>query len=440
MRHRSLTCLLVVLCLHCNDQKPATNEPPDVGESVDLATQDAARNDATLVADSSVPDAAVADLGPDMAPPAPDPCLNDDDCTGSAICVIETGRCVCDAAASTCVDEIAPGHWIEVADSQLRSVFPPSETVPGNPATVIAAWGGGVYDTDRDRLVLWGGGHADYSGNEVYVFDLNTLQWERLNEPSLDVGGDEASGYYPDGLPRSRHTYDYIAYVPPLGSMCSMGGSALYPSGQINVSSVDCFSFETLAWSRFADAPAGTIAGIADYDPVAQRVAYVVGPQLRYLAQWSAVPDTWTTHGDNFTNGGLGIRLTGRVDPVARRFVAVGQGAAYTWTIDEPGNFAEVPLATTNAPANYDRSNPGLTFDTDLGRIVHWGGGTSLWSLDLAGNVWEEHAAAPENTVSPSEPNSNGTYGRFRYAPNLGVYVLVNDAAENVFLFRLPAD
>lgn len=334
--------------------------------------------------------------------------------------------------------DIAPGHWLEVAGSNLSAVFPPQDTVPGNPATVIDAWGGAVYDTDRDRLVLWGGGHADYSGNEVYAFDLNSLQWERLSDPSLDVGGDEASGYYPDGLPRSRHTYDYIVYVPPLGAMCSMGGAALWMSGQINISSVDCFGFETRTWTRYADAPEGTIAGIADYDPIARQVAYVLGPQLRYLATWDVDADSWTTHGDNFTNGGLGIRLTGRVDPVARRFVAVGNGAGYTWELDRSDNFAEVPLTAVSTPPNFDLSNPGLTFDTKLERVVYWGGGDTLWSLDFAQNTWVQHAPAADNSVIPTAPNSNGTYGRFRYAPNLDVYVLVNDATENVFLFRMP--
>ena len=27
-------------------------------------------------------------------------------------------------------------------------------------------------DTTRGRLVIWGGGHADYKGNEIYAFDF----------------------------------------------------------------------------------------------------------------------------------------------------------------------------------------------------------------------------------------------------------------------------
>jgi hypothetical protein len=38
----------------------------------------------------------------------------------------------------------------------------------------MAAWGGGAHDTKRDRLIVWGGGHGDYGGNELYAFDVNT--------------------------------------------------------------------------------------------------------------------------------------------------------------------------------------------------------------------------------------------------------------------------
>lgn len=46
-----------------------------------------------------------------------------------------------------------------------------------------------------------GRGHGDYSGNELYAFEINTMSWSRLTETSADVGGEEASGLYPDGVP-----------------------------------------------------------------------------------------------------------------------------------------------------------------------------------------------------------------------------------------------
>ena len=57
-------------------------------------------------------------------------------------------------------------------------------TAVGGQAAVMSACGGGTLDTARDRLLVWGGGHGDYAGNELCAFDLATLQWSRLTEPS----------------------------------------------------------------------------------------------------------------------------------------------------------------------------------------------------------------------------------------------------------------
>jgi hypothetical protein len=84
---------------------------------------------------------------------------------------------------------------------------------------VVNAWSGGVYDPVLDQLLIWGGGHTDYAGNEVYAFDMGSLTWQRLTDPYtlIDaVGAVESSGEYPDAQgnplpqqPRSRHTYNY---------------------------------------------------------------------------------------------------------------------------------------------------------------------------------------------------------------------------------------
>lgn len=414
----------------------ATSSEVTAGATVGTAPSTTATSspDATTAVDSSG-DSSTADAGSTGAPTPM--CTDDDGCPRGTHCDVATGTCRCDPGAAQCLGELPAGHWVELEGTAMQDVFPPQDTVPGSRPAIVLAWSGGVYDRDRNRMVVWGGGHADYSGNEVYAFDLEALAWSRLNEPSLDVGGDEASGYYPDGLPRSRHTYDYVVYVPELGAMCSAGGAGLWMSGQISVANFDCFDFDTLQWSSRAPAPDGSIGGIADYDPVAGRVAYVAGPGIRYLTDYDVAADVWTVHGDNFTNGGLGYGLTGRVHPSARKFVGVGGSAIYAWDLDIPGGVVESTLVLADAPPGFDRSNPGLDYDASLDRLVWWGGGTSLWSLDLDGMTWVEHPAAPESPVVPPEPVTNGTFGRFRYAIADDVFVLVNQTDQNVFARRL---
>ena len=86
---------------------------------------------------------------------------------------------------------LQPGQWYEVPNSKMAEVVPVTgiDNIRNNsgPEGIMSLWSGGTYDTKRDRLIVWGGGHMGYGGNEVYVFDINTLQWTRLNDPSPTI-------------------------------------------------------------------------------------------------------------------------------------------------------------------------------------------------------------------------------------------------------------
>src|SRR5688572_3397931 len=98
---------------------------------------------------------------------------------------------------------------------------------------IMYPWCGGTVDQSRKSVVLWGGGHGDYHGNEAYecVLNTNTPAWTRITNPSTASGGSEALGQYGDGQPRSFHTYGYSVYcdnvarcVQPVSSACSFSG------------------------------------------------------------------------------------------------------------------------------------------------------------------------------------------------------------------------
>src|SRR5271167_2245505 len=64
----------------------------------------------------------------------------------------------------------------------------------------IIPWSGGAADDAHQRLIMWGGGHSDYAGNEVSVLNLTgTPSWERFTSPTMPVPfvGD---GKYWEGL------------------------------------------------------------------------------------------------------------------------------------------------------------------------------------------------------------------------------------------------
>src|SRR6202030_1238686 len=103
---------------------------------------------------------------------------------------------------------------------------------------VVRAWSGGIADTKRNRLIVWGGGHTDYSGNEVYSLNLNASPptLTRLNQPGAVVSTSCASeptdpfdpSALSDGSPTSRHTYYDLTYIPTADVMYSFTGGLGY--------------------------------------------------------------------------------------------------------------------------------------------------------------------------------------------------------------------
>ncbi len=62
--------------------------------------------------------------------------------------------------------EILPGQWHEIPHSSLVASGLPGTT--GGAVHNITAWSGAALDSETNRLYVWGGGHADYAGNEVF--------------------------------------------------------------------------------------------------------------------------------------------------------------------------------------------------------------------------------------------------------------------------------
>lgn len=99
---------------------------------------------------------------------------------------------------------------MELPNTKIRSVLP-SVVPQGNPADLVVAWGGGTVDTARNRLLVWGGGHANYWGNEMYALDLPSLSIKRIIDPSPLTSQSNCQSALPDGTPVSRHTYYGLA-------------------------------------------------------------------------------------------------------------------------------------------------------------------------------------------------------------------------------------
>jgi len=334
-------------------------------------------------------------------------------------------------ALSQGLSGLKPGEWFEAPDSHLEAVKP--DPLPnGSITAVMAAWSGGSYDSKRDKLIVWGGGHSDYAGNEVYAFDVNSLKWQRLSEPSTDVGGIESSGEYPDGTPRSRHTYDYVQYVPVIDRFCTFGGGGLYPSGQTGTAKTHCFDPAAAKWERKADAIGAGTGSLTAVDPATGMVwMQGAGSDVRF-SSWDPGADKWTQY-STYSQGWLDYSLTAAIG--GDKFLAIGGGHALLWNVENPDRQPVEP-AMKGDTGILAVNCPGLAYDPVRGRFAAWAGGKDIYYLDPSTWTWTKEGPAPGNTVIPTTAEKNGTYGRFRYIPSRDLFIGVNRTNEDVFIFR----
>ena len=351
-------------------------------------------------------------------------------------------------ASADVLDDIQPGHWFRVANSDLDQMNP---CPPDNCAWsgsgfkgIILAWSGAAFDTSRDRLIIFGGGHGDYFGNDVYAFDVDTRQWESVSPPSTNVGGSEPSGLYPDGTPRSRHTYNSLEYSPELDSLLAIGAPGTAPQSTTGDSFVHKLNMSgSPEWTRARNVPAnGTRFGITVRDPDTGYIWYQASGSGQ-LARFDPADNSWQTYGSRPMN----IYASGAYDPVRKQILVLGgnsNGNAMVW--DVSGNTPTVSNLLNNSTFNntnsfsvHTRQAPGLAYDAVSDRFVLWDGGASVFTINPDTFAIERRTPTSGNPVTPTQANPQGTYGRFRYIPSRNLFIVVNETDEDVYFYRLGA-
>jgi hypothetical protein len=330
---------------------------------------------------------------------------------------------------------LRPGHWMDVANSHLASVIysgPLHDQMFGatGPDSIMIAWSGGVLDTNNDSLIVWGGGHADYYGNEVYSFSLKTLTWTKLDNPSLE-NPDITVNINPDGTPVSTHTYDSLAFIPGLNSMFVAGewGNRATDSTQSWLFNPDIQNpNSTGVWQQAANYTAGLIDTIAAYDPVTQNVFAI--NSNHGLESYNPSTNSWTVIGNTPV---AGWAETGALDPADHILVTTGQGHLSVVNLTTG---AVVQPTSSGDQTVQNGASPGFVWDSAANLFVGWNGGSTLYTLDPHTWQWTAHAAVADNTIMPTAAASNGTFGRFQYDAADNVFVVVNDISQDVYVYK----
>lgn len=339
------------------------------------------------------------------------------------------------------IEELKPGYWYEVPNSRIRDVLP-NPIPPGatGPASVIVAWNSGAYDTKRDRLIVWGGGHGDYGGNEIYTFDINTLRWSRIWGPSPNIPPppDSCGETYSDGNPVSRHTYDGLEYLPNVDRFWTHGGS-LYCGGGWGTRATWHFDFGGLRWTRRADHPNDSDLGkVSTYDPTTGRVLVDgAGSSYSRLYEYDPVANAWIQRG----LGAIGnYHQTATFDWKRKLFVRIGGGEVDVYDLSQSGLVQPRRVSTTGDTTMVNTAYPGITYDPVSDKIVAWHGGATVFTLNLDTWNWQRVSPAPTNTVIPTQAPWQGTYKRWRYVPSKNAFIGVNSIDENVWIYKLSGD
>jgi hypothetical protein len=341
-------------------------------------------------------------------------------------------------SANPVIQGMAADTWQSLPNTKIRPLCPASTACTGingieGCGAVVWSWSGGTFDTRRNRIIIWGGGHGAYFGNEVYGFDVNALTWSRITEPSCPVASNTTcQGTLSDGTPNGRHTYDGLDYIAHADAFFCFGGS-LSCGTPCHSNLTWTLDFATNKWKDMQ--PAGTPPGqgqlvclTSAYDSLTRKV-YLRDPYNLYSYDYTA--NQWTTLG-SWT--GPWADQTSTIDTKRRLLFAGGSGSLIVRDLvanrDVTANWQ-----TTGGASIIAAAAPGLKYDPvsdNLVALVNF----TVYELDMATKAWTQKATA---NITPPSQYHGGHYGRFSYSPAENAFFFVPAVDDNVWVYKHTA-
>lgn len=138
------------------------------------------------------------------------------------------------------LDATPVGGWVK-ANTNLYSaaVATGASALPNesytNPGSIVRAWSSMAWDSNRGQLYIWGGGHANYIGNDMHVWNAATGTWSLGSLPSriekISTAVDPRTYLVvDDAAPQSAHTFDGNVFLP-VNDMFLTFGDAVFNTG-----------------------------------------------------------------------------------------------------------------------------------------------------------------------------------------------------------------
>jgi hypothetical protein len=338
--------------------------------------------------------------------------------------------------------------WYQVPNTSVSSLCPSYSDVQGTGGCAggFQGWSGGLLDTNRNKLVLHIGGHTDYYGNELYGINFNDSPIAPSLVKDASHGGQIANlnttpEAYTDGSPSGRHTYMGLIYLPTqdnyflYGAFKSVSGNSTDTVWLFNPRTASTSG--GTGWSSFLPgtrpqpASNGSVP-LTAYDPVTDAI-YEIEDNIPNFWKFSPATNTWT-----LLNGSSGAcpstaSSSSGIDPVNRLYFCVGNGLFWKVGLNSP--FTETNITSASGCSTLVSAvGPGFDYDPIQKVMVGWVSGNNVIKYNAVTNSC---TTVSSFTGGPTTVNSNGTFGKFRYDPSTGGFLVYNDPTHDSYHLRL---
>ncbi|GCL64403.1 Ig-like domain-containing protein [Pseudaquabacterium pictum] len=410
----------------------------------------------------------------------------------------------------TTVANMPEGEWQKVNLNRFADVWAPADLRPlfgsGNPepSRIILAWSSFAWDPNRAALILYGGGHANYRGNDVYRWFASTQRWERAALPSQMVQTPQGQWNAIDGAdkaPASAHTYDNTIFLPILDRMLVLGGAAdpngshyLTPASATTTRVTGPYLFdparahpdkvggstgshvkrvapypEVVGGNMWSNRESWLNASTTSKPPVESFVNGCTGYAMengrdvvyartanrlyRYEIGDLSNPatDTWRQVG-TYWFGGSGGKSTCAYDPDRKIFLSTyQQNRLIYWPLNTLSPNTRDTLVTPTDPTGefatlvasgaVKLSDCAIDFDPIRRDFKLWCADARVWSIKPPATMgaagWVVEKQTPPTGAAPTEGVALGILGKWKYIPNLDVFMGLADSVQgNIWIYK----
>jgi hypothetical protein len=343
------------------------------------------------------------------------------------------------------------GIWQELPNTKIRDVLPDPTAYPIDPLTGEALWNpvnimdysGGVHISGKREVVVDGGGHHEYPGNEKYSVPYDGRPVSRIGTPSIYTIDGTTNETYSDGRPAQRHTSDSMVFIPEFNGIFKSGGG-LWQGGWPTAAAW-LFYLATQRDERLPDYPPGdygakSLYSVAKWHPGIKKV---IVRGRNHIALYDPFAKTWEEKAQGSWNES---EMTGILDTKRNRLVCIGHGRSEVWDLEtwQPiydSEDVEGPIPFSG-PIFHDVFGPGFVYDEIGDQYIGWSWASPSMLYFVNPDTWAITAATMAGTPPGLLAWSSGTFGRFvRVTDPFDGVVVIPSIDSNAFkvVFDRPA-